>query len=232
MVMIRCPSCGQRTLDVASQCPKCGHVLLQNPLETSSRSDLISCRRCQKHIDRRAAVCPFCGHHVQRARKLTAVGWGLGALALATAAAFGAYRAGYLGGSAPAPSAAGQAAPVADSPVPRALPVRADTIPTALPIVVGRASRPPTPAAPARDSVVQEPDRSPATSLPPLEVRWTADWVNVREDRSIDSPVVRVLAPGRPVSVSGMRGGWWEYYEAGAMRGYIANSVLGPQPPG
>jgi hypothetical protein len=27
-----------------------------------------------------------------------------------------------------------------------------------------------------------------------------------------------------------MRDGWWEYYESGEMRGYVANSVLESQP--
>jgi hypothetical protein len=62
--------------------------------------------------------------------------------------------------------------------------------------------------------------------------RWTVDWANVRESRSVDSPVVRVLAPRQRVSVARMREGWWEYYEEGTMRGYIANSLLGSQPPG
>jgi ribosomal protein L37E len=213
MVMIRCPSCGQRTLDVASKCPKCGHVLLQNPLETSAGSDLVSCRRCGKHISRDAAVCPFCGHHLRRSRQAAATAWALFALAAAGAAGWGAYRAGYLDWLVPPPD---PASPAAVSTAPAAEPDT--TPPNAAPIVV-----PPPDTTPSRPSRTADTQPVPAGSI---RTRWTTEWANVRQDRSIQSAVVRVLAPGVEVSVAGLRDGWWEYYEDGAVRGYIANSVL------
>jgi hypothetical protein len=56
MVMIRCPSCGQHVLDVASSCPKCRRVLIQNPLETHDWGALRACGRCGKHIAREVVL--------------------------------------------------------------------------------------------------------------------------------------------------------------------------------
>lgn len=226
--MIRCPSCGQRTLDVASVCPKCGHVLLQNPLEANAWSDLVSCRRCGKHIDRKAVVCPFCGHHRERARRLIATTWVVVILAVAGAAGYGAYRAGYLDWLLPERGPAVAIAPHTE-------PVALDTIPpSAAPIVAEPADTTPAQAVAAPPAQPSPTGRSEERGgqVPRLRARWTADWANVREQRSIDSPVVRVLAPGVQVDVAELQNGWWEYYERGARRGYIANSVLASQPPG
>jgi ribosomal protein L37E len=233
MVMIRCPNCGQRTLDVASKCPKCGHVLLQNPLEASAQSDLVSCRRCGKHIDRRTAVCPYCGHHVSRARKLMRAGWVFAGLAVVAAAGYGAWRGGYLEALIPKQTPAAATAPSPQEPVSQAPPTAQPIV--VLPVDSGRAAdsvatAPPTPQTTAPETTAPSP--SPVADPPgSFLVRWTSEWANVRESRSIDSPVVRVLAPGSEVRVARMRDGWWEYYESGAMRGYIANSVLGADPP-
>ncbi|HET7038732.1 MAG TPA: zinc ribbon domain-containing protein [Gemmatimonadales bacterium] len=219
MVMIRCPSCGQRTLDVASKCPKCGHVLMQNPLETSAGSELVSCRRCGKHISRHAPVCPYCGHHLQRARRAAAVGWALVVLGLIGAAAWGAYRAGYLDRLMAPPEA-----PAPEPATPQ--PVGPDrSTPNAAPIVV-----PPPDTTPVRPAPPQsQPQSQPPPAAAVLRTRWTTEWANVRQDRSIQSAVVRVLGPGVEVSVGRLLDGWWEYYENGAVRGYIANSVLASQ---
>jgi ribosomal protein L37E len=218
MVMIRCPSCGQRTLDVASMCPKCGHVLLQNPLETSAGSELVSCRRCGKHISRQATVCPFCGHHLRRARRTAATAWAVFAVGVVGAAGWGVYRAGYLDWLVPPPDPASPAA------ISTAAVGEPDTTPpNAVPIMVPPPDT--TPVQPPR-SQTAETQPAPAGSI---RTRWTTEWANVRQDRNIQSAVVRVLAPGVEVSVARLQDGWWEYYEDGAVRGYIANSVLAAQ---
>jgi hypothetical protein len=60
--------------------------------------------------------------------------------------------------------------------------------------------------------------------------RWTADWANVRERRSVEAPVVLVLDPNEAVQVDSLRGGWWAAYVGGQRIGYVANSVLREQP--
>lgn len=202
--------------------------MLQNPLETNSFSDLVSCRRCGKHIDGKIAVCPYCGHHVKRARQVIGTAWVVGGLVVAGGIGYGVYHSGYLARLLP-----DRPAEVATAPAPEA--TAPDTVPpVATPIVVpppdtGRTEPAPTPLAPQPRGEAPEPPRDTRRSL---QTRYTTDWVNVREGRSVTSAVVQVLAPGLPVNVADMRDGWWEYYEAGTMRGYIANSVLGSQPRG
>jgi ribosomal protein L37E len=203
--------------------------LLQNPLETNSFSDLVSCRRCGKHIDRKVAVCPYCGHHVMRARRVIGTAWAVAGVAVAIAVGYGVLRSGYLARLLP-----DRPAEVAAAPAPAPALAAPDSVPpVAPPIVVPPPDAPqreaaPTPAAAERPVEAA----APPSDLPrSLQTRWTADWANVREGRSVTSAVVRVLAPGIPINVAGMRDGWWEYYESGEMRGYIANSVLESQPP-
>jgi hypothetical protein len=63
------------------------------------------------------------------------------------------------------------------------------------------------------------------------EVRWTRTWVNVREDRTVDSPIVLVLNPGVPVEVGNRQGAWWEAHLNGKVVGYMSNAVLSSQEP-
>jgi len=188
--------------------------LLQNPLETHSFSDLVSCRRCGKHIDRQVAVCPYCGHNVKRARQVIGTAWAVAGLVVASGVGYWVYRSGFLERLLPDRPAEVAAVPAPEATAPDTVP------PVAAPIVV-----------PPPDAARTEPALKPPAPRP-LQTRYTSDWVNVREGRSVASPVVRVLSPGIPVNVAQMQDGWWEYYESGTMRGYIANSVLESQPPG
>lgn len=242
MVMIRCPDCGQHVLDVASSCPKCHRVLIQNPLETHGWGNLRVCGRCGKHIPRDIQVCPFCGHHVRLLRRIRLTAAAVGALVLAVGVVGVAWRAGIL--HLPARP---------ESPAPRSAvaPVEPATEPVAAPLVVAapdttgarstdttraaaatRTTPPPAllprpvgtpPASPAQDT--------PGERVPFLVTRWTVDWANIREDRSIESRQVRVLAPGIPIEVGNIRGGWWAVWENGHRLGYVANSVLTTEPP-
>ena len=236
--MIRCPSCGQHVLDIASSCPKCHHVLIQNPLETHDWGTLQACARCGKHIEREVVLCPFCGHHVRAARLARRIALGVAAVLVIMVAAVGLWRSGMLAAirdglrrpasvaeptvvpqsarvapdtqPAPGPPATPEAAPIV-----AALPGEAATDTTVLP------DRP-TPAAPRS---------APQATQPILATRWTVEWANVRNGRSVESPIVRVLPPGAAVEVRAMSQGWWEVYADGALDGYIANSVLTATPP-
>ena len=230
MVMIRCPGCGHSALDVASTCPHCGHILLQNPLETGDASPLVGCSRCGKHIDRDVAVCPYCGHHVRRVRlvRRTTV-----AVVVVTAAVIGlvaAFRSGIMRfptrTEAPTPASAAAVPPAVAQPEPE-IPVEAAPIRAAPPV--------PADTAPPRAARAPAPERAePPAGSPPVNAaaRWTADWANVRETRSADAAVVRVLRPGLRVTVTDLRNGWWAVFMDGSQLGYIANSVLTTTPPG
>lgn len=245
MVMIRCPECGQRALDVASACPKCGHVLIQNPLETHDWGSLRACGRCGKHIERDATLCPYCGHHVRAARLAWRIGLGTAAAVVAVAAGIGLWRSGVIASlretARPARPPAAAPQPPAPAPVP-AVPV-GDSVPPDTTRVASMAAAP-DPAntdsggqAPA--VAVQPPVRPP---VPPVQnaapqprdlvTRWTLEWANVRAARSVEATVVQVLPPGRALEVREMRQGWWAVYAEGAVVGYIANSVLTNTPPG
>lgn len=239
--MIRCPECGQRVLDVASSCPKCGHVLIQNPLETHDWGALRACGRCGKHIERDTAICPYCGHHVRAARMARRVAVVTVGVVLTAAAGVALWRSGVMAtlreatGSARPEAAAPR--PAAPAPIP-ALPepdtVRAADIVAATPEPVTPDSATAPPPAPAGPAV-----RPPAAALPDaaprprdLVTRWTLEWANVRAARSVESTVVQVLPPGRALDVREMRQGWWAVYADGGVVGYIANSVLTTTPPG
>ena len=231
MVMITCPQCGQHVLDVASSCPKCGHVLMQNPLETGDGARLASCRRCGKHIDRDAVLCPFCGHRVRRSKLMRRGVWGLVVTAAAVGGAAALARTGVLP-SLPWKRAAPE--PVVEVPAPAQRAPAPDTAATAVPLIVA----PPKTAAIGIDSPPQPPvgiRATPApqaeTAPPDLRAKWTAEWANVRAGRTVESAVVRVLAPGRRVEIGDLERGWWALFENGARVGYIANSVLTETPP-
>lgn len=239
MVMIRCPECGQRALDVASVCPKCGHVLIQNPLETHDWGTLRECGRCGKHIERDAVICPYCGHHVRAARLAWRTTFSVAGVALAVALGIAAWRTGLMGSirqafrsprpAAVEPRATGPgpaiALPVADS----AAEPTSDTAPAA-PV----AAAAPDTATPPATVALRQPRREPAPASRPRDLvsRWTIEWANVRAARSVESTVVQVLPPGRAVEVREMRQGWWTLYAGGSVVGYIANSVLSATPPG
>jgi DNA-directed RNA polymerase subunit RPC12/RpoP len=245
MVMIRCPGCGQRALDVASSCPSCGRVLIQNPLETHDWGALRACGRCGKHIERDVTLCPYCGHRVRAARIARQVAIGVAGIVVAVAAGVGIWRSGLLealleatrGGGRPAASDQGTPAP---APLP-ALPAEDAGDPSAAPILVaapdttvqgGATAVPPAPVrSVAADTTAPASERRPVGTRG-VVTRWTTEWTNVRAARSVESAVVRVLPPGRAVEVREMRQGWWELHAGGGVVGYVANSVLTATPPG
>jgi hypothetical protein len=231
MVMITCPQCGQHVLDVASACPKCGCVLMQNPLEAGGGTSLMACRRCGKHIDRDAVLCPFCGYHVRRSGLLRRGALGLAGLAVVVGGTAVLVRTGVL----PAPPwHVKHGGPAAVAAPRRAVPLLADTTATAAPIVVTPSEEAAVtrigPPPPPPGAVPSAPAPQTEATVPALRAKWTAEWANIRADRTVESAVVRVLAPGMRVEIGDLTGGWWAVYEHGARVGYIANSVLGDAP--
>jgi Double zinc ribbon/Bacterial SH3 domain len=242
MVMIRCPECGQRVLDVASSCPQCHRVLIQNPLETHDWARLIECGRCRKHIDRSSTVCPYCGHPVRAVRLAGRTVAGVIGAAALIAGGIILWRTGVVADltqsltrapAAPAP-ATQPGPPIATRPRDTAKATIAVTESTANPARLPEQERSTTPASVAPSVPTPPPPAQPiaaADALPRLVTRWTVDWANVRQDRSIESPAVQVLPPGREIRVADQRQGWWAVYADSRPIGYIANSVLTTTPP-
>jgi DNA-directed RNA polymerase subunit RPC12/RpoP len=233
MVMIRCPHCGARALDIATSCPQCHRILIQNPLETHNWGALRECGRCHKHIERDAVLCPYCGHRVRAARLAGRTAAVVAALVVLVAAGVAAWRSGIvntLRDALVADRSAVQESPPPAAAEPESLPVSASTQVAASPILAALPAdsapamepRPPQPSAPRPVGA-----RVPAASL---VRRWTSEWANVRAARDVTSEVVRVLAPNLAVEVGDMRQGWWALYSGGALVGYIANSVLRTEP--
>ena len=233
MVMIRCPECGQRVLDVASSCPHCHRVLIQNPLETHDWTDLIECGRCHKHIDRSARLCPYCGHNVRAARvAMRTVAGAVGVAALIAVSVI-LVKTGAFADL----TRSFRSAPQASAPAPQTPPAVAEQVPDT---AAGEAAAlDSTPAQPSPPPQVVETTPPPSTASRPtaaetpvqLVTRWTADWANVREGRSIETPAVQVLPPGRAIRVGDRQRGWWVVYADTRPIGYIANSVLTTTPP-
>jgi len=229
MVMIRCPECGQRVLDVASSCPHCHRVLIQNPLETHDWTALVECGRCHKHIERSARECPYCGHNVRAARVATRTVAGVVGVAVAVSVIL--VKTGALTDLA----RSFHPAPPATTPAPQPPAVATQAPDTA----VGEATVPDS-AQPASTEAspspqVAETTPPPSAAPPPtalqLVTRWTAEWANVRQGRSIESPALQVLPPGREIRVGDRQQGWWAVYADARPIGYIANSVLTATPP-
>jgi hypothetical protein len=205
---------------------------MQNPLETGGATRLTPCPRCGKHIERDAVRCPFCTYHVRRSRLLRRGAWGLAVPTVVVVGLVVLVRTGVL----PAPPwTVQETGPAAAAAAPRPATPPSNGAVTAAPIVVappdttgGRIETAPPPPSDVRPAPPSPARRAPVN----LRVKWTAEWANVREGRTLDSPVVRVLAPGVRLEIGDLEAGWWAVYENGVPIGYIANSVLGDAPAG
>lgn len=205
MTLIKCPQCGRKVLSVASTCPHCSFSLSEQRVKDAHRSSGTHCAECHRIIPAGAKQCPYCRAAAPaRPRWL----WGAAAAATAVAAAvIGLLLLGRLGHQ-----------PERAPPTPAAAPTqsRVDSV----------AAQPPPQAAPI--TARTEP---PSPEQPVTVVRWTSTWVNVREDRSPDAPVIRILNPGERVDVADLQRGWWAVYRGGEMLGYVARSLIIEQPP-
>jgi len=84
---------------------------------------------------------------------------------------------------------------------------------------------------PTEPPIVTVPATPAPTAAPRTQVRWASTWINVRERRSVESPVVTTLNPGDEVHVFDRQGNWWAVQARGRTIGYVANSVLDTTPP-
>lgn len=228
MALIACPSCGHTVSSVASACPRCGHQLEQPRYHQGSAGSLAECRKCGRQVLTKVRLCPYCGTK-RPGRRATLIPLLLvGVLALAGYAAF---EFGYL-------SRVGFLLPPVNT-----LPLmnREQQRPQPRPAEPAPQDQEPAPSQPLeaielRERAVQPAEEQPADTVPPAParpaaIRWTTDWTNIRQGRSIQSPVVSVLRPGQRVEVTNLTQGWWELHVGGRFVGYVAGSALVSQPP-
>ena len=208
MALIDCPQCGQKVLSIASSCPKCGYQIGQQRSQLQRRGVSTSCRNCEQDVSARARVCPHCGVRNPGRR----VRWWLAAVVGAALVATFTIPALW--------TRMGSNATLSPSP---------ETETAVLPetsVTVVETTPPPTEAAqPVAPPAPIDAQLGPAPG-PDAQLRWTLTWVNVRDARSPESEVVRVLNPGERVTVGDRARGWWMVYIDGAAVGYVANSVL------
>ena len=239
MALIKCPRCGQTVLSVASTCPKCSYLLLQEPKEESAAGALVQCRRCSKLIPPESAACPYCAYPIRRVKVLTRAGIAAGVAAVGLITVLIMLGRG-AGPESIMASAAGTPARTAveptTEPVDRADP---DTALSAAAIAAPAQATPRPAAASPRQPAPRDTATAPVRRPPPTSptepaarnTRWSLDWVNVREGRGVDNAIVTVLRPGIRVQVADQRGGWWAVYVEGSFVGYASGALFGAEPP-
>ena len=211
--MITCLKCGHTELSVASTCPNCSRRLTPDPIAAAGGlNDLVECPRCSKLLDRRTPTCRHCGYAARRARRVrraAVIAAGVTVVAVIWGISFKAPPPDETAARA-APTPEEPAGPLEEMMIARAPP---DTTPTDLPAARPGPAPPPEPPEP----------------IPPA--RWTNNWVNVREDRSVNAPVVRILRPGTRVEIGDRARGWWAVSIEGVPVGYVSSELLDTAPP-
>ena len=221
MTLIKCPKCGQTVLSVATTCPKCHHLLSQNPLQHGGESNLIDCPRCQKMIPGDTVSCEYCGFPVRMRRRLRRVAWvavGVVILVAGGVVALQLQSAPTAGGVAvdvPPLSAPPTSVPIRDLPVRDTIVAPTDTM-----------------RAPARPGPVSGPAIPDSLRPPPTAaIRYVAIWGNVRTGRDTLSPSIRSVPPGTELLVANPIGGWWAVYIDSVFVGYMAGDLLSTNQP-
>lgn len=226
MAYIECPRCHQRALSVATTCPRCGHDFTDQRVRHSGQHPVPpdNAKRQQRVIAIVASLTLLllfialqsAGRGVRsgQERKDDLSGMASPAVAAADSTAPDTVVV-----EAPAPAPAGQAEETAAAAV-------ATAPPKAAPKPPEPTRRKPAPIPLATSARIDAPPPGPG------EARYAVTWVNVRDGRSINAAVVRVLNPGELVRVRDYEGGWWQAILDGKPIGYVGNSVLQRQPLG
>ncbi len=201
MALIDCPQCGHKVLSVASTCPECGFSLSEQRKRDSLASRAAICRHCHREITATSKLCPHCGETrpVSKPPK-----WLVPAI-LVVGLLIAVFFIPWGGSEDPIPQ---PAEPVAAA---ESVATTRDTTPTP----------PPTAAA-----VSTTTPQVPTPAAPQTLTKWTADWANMREDRDVDSDVVRVLLPGEQIEVADLESRWWAVYVDGRRVGYVSASLV------
>lgn len=236
MTLIKCPSCNHTILSLASRCPSCGFHLTQERFQQGPSGSLAECRKCGRKVLSKTRECPYCGaRHPARSSRTGLVLGAAGAVGVFLLLAVAARQ---LAPGPEVPEAGGEGV-ILTAPGGEDLPAREPgegrSEPISAPGVEAQpeASRAGEPAVPALLRVADSFRAAPAGSVLPVGgvTRWLSNWANVREGRGLESPILRVLPPGREVVVANRVSGWWEVYLDHRFIGYVAGSLLLDQPP-
>jgi hypothetical protein len=188
-------------------------------MELGRDSRLRACGRCEKLIPVDAEVCAYCGRHQAGSRRAVIVG---GAVAVFLAVGLLSAVQIKRGGDERVRSGSPAEAPAEETAV-----INLEPWPTTPDTAGSHRSTPPAPASTPGQPLPQE-----TPSSPTLVVRWTRDWVNLREGRGVGTRVLGVYPPGTRLEVRNQQSGWWEVYVGGALAGYVAGSELSSEPTG
>lgn len=220
MTLIKCPSCQHTVSSVASTCPQCGYLLTQPRFQQGHEGSLTECRKCGHKVLSKVRVCPYCGLSApgRRPRVAALIAIGVIASIVAVLAMQERIVPGQLFLARPADTPG--ASPEQSVPNPPAGSVAAAAVP---PNTVA--------VAPAAEGLGAADSSADSVASVPTQTRWAADWANIREARSLDALVVRVVRPGEPLQVAKRVGGWWEVYRDGRFVGYVAGDLLLAAPP-
>jgi hypothetical protein len=236
MALIKCPKCGQTVLSVATTCPKCQHLLTQNPLQQGGHTNLTQCRHCQKMIPGDSITCEYCGYAVRFRRTLRRITWSVVAGFTVALAAVAAVLIQAENRDRPRAEATSPP-PLPDVP-PRGTTTRSDTSQPATDTVTDTATRTTVPAGTTRPETTRTRSAAAATTPeslrppPTAAVRYVTVWGNLRATRDTLSPAIGTIAPGTRVLVGPPRLGWYAVYVDSVFAGYMAGDLLSPEAPG
>lgn len=206
MTLIKCPSCQHTVSSVASTCPQCGYLLTQPRFQQGHEGSLTECRKCGHKVLSKVRVCPYCGLSAPGRRPRVAALIAIGVIASIVAVLAMQER-----------IVPGQLFLAWPADTPGASPEQSVPNPPAGSL--------------AAEGLVAADSSADSVASVPTQTRWAADWANIREARSLEAPVVRVVRPGEPLQVAKRVGGWWEVYRDGRFVGYVAGDLLLAAPP-
>lgn len=205
-----CPNCGQKALDVATRCPRCGLPIETQFIQHQAPEPKASRVRLALLIVGAVVVVALAGRlEKEHPAPPTVV----------------------------LPAAAVESAP--PSPVAFPVDSPPAAVDTALAAAVTAApAESLTRTVDTAPAAVSAPVATPAPAPPPVPVvpkgavrRYAATWINVRSERGNSAPVIRILHPGDPVLVDSLVRGWYRVIASGEAVGYLDRRFLDTLPP-
>ena len=197
-----CPSCGQKALQVATRCPRCGLAI-------------------ETQFMQHQASAP------KRGRLRLVIVVAAAVVVIVLASRFEQPRPSPSG-----PQVRLPAAVVVDSATERTPSAVTDSVSVAIdstpavpqPAVPAESSKGP---GDSTSPTVPSPALAPDSVMPPGAVRrYAGTWINVRSGRNNRAPVIRILHPGDPVVVDSLVRGWYRVIARGEAVGYLDRRLL------
>lgn len=204
-----CPNCGQKSLNVATRCPRCGLPFEAHFIRHQASAPKPS--RVPRTVLIIGAVVAIVVTGVVQQRNAAVRPVRLPVTVIDSAPPV----------RLPSPQPRESVAAVADS-AHAAAPASAAPA-ESLPHAVTDAA----PAASSAPAPVAEPIGGDAAKR-----RYAGTWINVRAARSNHAPVIRILRPGEMVLVDSLEKGWYRVVNDREAPGYVDRRLLATTPPG